>query len=168
MRKDFFEQYTEEQRYRIKCIIIKYVQFIKKQKLDNDYAELENYFLQKVVKPSWFNYTDIRNIRDIYKYMSYIYETWEKQKKYINNIKVPLLFEKDIIDREQQVIVKIMIEEVKDLSFDIKKFPEMYKRSYKGQPIKDMDVKCISKKNYNFIIGFLNEIKKRGIQKKID
>lgn len=167
MRKDFFEQYTEEQRYRIKCIIIKYVQFIKKQKLNNDYTELENYFLEKVVKPSWFDYTDIRNIRDIYEYMVYIYTTWDKQKKYVDNIKVPLLFKNDVIDDNQQTIIKNMIEEVKDLSFNIRTFPEIYKRSYKGQPIKDMDVKCISKKSYNFIIGFLNEIKKRGIKKKI-
>lgn len=168
MKKDFFEQYTEEQRYRIKCIIIKYVQFIKNQKMSNDYVELGNYFLEKVVKPSWFDCTDIKNIRDMYEYMAYIYETWNRQVKYINIIKVPLLFRKDIIDDNQQNIIRGMINEVKDLSFNIKTFPEKYQKSYKGQPIKEMDVKCISKKSYNFIIGFLNEIKKRGIQKKID
>ena len=165
MRENYFENYTEYQRTRLKYLLIKLMSsLIKKDTILEDGFVLlsSNIFLQKLVKPSWFK-DDIESVRSVYEYIDYTCENWDIQKKYVEKIKIPLLYPEDVISGEEKNVIRGLVNEVANISFNIKSFPMEYQRAYNGQPISELDINCISKKNYSFIKSFLLEIKKRKV-----
>ena len=153
-----FGEYTEYQANRLRYLILN---LMYENIGIKDTFQMTNIFLKDIVKPSWFE-DDIKTIKDIYDYIDFTYKNWDAQVKLVKNNRIKILYPKDIINEEEKIILKNLVNEVKDLQFNIHQFPTIYQKSYNGQPIVNLDINCISKKSYKFILGFLLEIKKRG------
>lgn len=153
-----FEKYTEYQSNRLRYLILN---LMYENKDIKNALQIANIFLKEIVKPTWFE-DDIKTVKDIYDYICFTYENWDKQIPLLRNHKIKILYPEDVITEEQKIILRNLINEIKDFDFNIKSFPVAYQKIYKGQPIKDLDINCISKKSYEFILSFLLEIKNRG------
>lgn len=163
MENLIFNSYSQYQADRIRYLLLNLVgSKIKTKNNSSDFVlDITNIFLHDLVKPSWF-IDDIKTIKDVYEYADFTCNNWNHQKSLLEKNKLPLLYPKDIISEEQKLILKKMIYEVKDLDFDIRLFPSVFQKGYKGQPIGNLDINCIAKKSYEYVLSFLLEIKKRG------
>lgn len=169
MENLIFNRYSQYQADRIRYLLLNLVgSKIKEKNNSSDFIlDVTNIFLHDLVKPSWF-VDDIKTIKDVYEYVSFTCGNWNHQKSLLEKNKLPLLYPTDIISEEQKLVLKKIIHEVKDLDFDIRTFPSIFQKGYKGQPIENLDINCIPKKSYEYILSFLLEIKKRGKVKAFD
>ena len=160
MISDYFRNYTEYQRNRIKKLIAKFLELNEQnfKAKDDPTLDFTNKFLNEPVKPSWFR-NDIETVKDIYDYIEYLLKNWDKQKIYIKKDKTKVLFPKDIISKEEKQELQYLIDNVKDIKFNPSFLPAIYKKIYSGEPIENLDVNYVSKKNFNFIKDFLFSIK---------
>ena len=157
IRENYFNQYEEKQRNIIKKILFKIVGSYKIANRKESVEDISNVFLQKVAKPQWFNY-NIKTIRDIYLYIKYIDSNWNKYSKYFSENKIRIKKYSEIIDEEKRIELKHIIDEIGDYTVNISLLPAQYKKVYKGQSIKDMDLNYICNNEYSFIKSLLNAI----------
>lgn len=155
MRTNYFENYDEYQRNRIKHLIVKLVSIQSSKREDS--INIANTFLKDIIKPSWF-IDDIETVRDVYEYIEYTLDNWNSVKKYVPEIKEEILYSEDLIsDKEKEFIINLL-KKVGERYIDFSYLSPKYKNIRLQKPIEDLDTECISKKSYPFIKDLLLDI----------